>query len=111
MQAVPLVTEALLLFGWEPETVLNMPARRFFALLREGRRQKVQNDAARDVASVDIASIALGDAKYYDEVRRVFLARALGKEGEAKRKQLDPTDPATVQLVEALTMQASRLGA
>ena len=100
-----------MLFGWAPETVLNMPARRFFALLREGRRQVVQNNAARDVAAVDIASVALGDSKYYDEVRRVFLARALGKEGQGRPKQLDPTDPATVQLVEALTMQASRLRA
>jgi len=88
-----------------------MPARRFFAIMREARKQKRQNDAARDVAAVDIASVALGDAKYYDEVRSVFLRRAIGDEGKPIRRQLDPTDAATVELVESLTMQASKLRA
>lgn len=102
------MTEAVLLFGWTPDVVLNMPARRFFTLLREGRKQKRQNEAARDVAAADIASITLGDSKYFEEVRRVFLNRALGFEGKAK-PALDPTDPSTVELIESLTMQASNL--
>ncbi len=105
---MPLVTEALLLFGWTPDEVLNMPARRFFALMREGRKQKRQNEAARDVAACDIASIALGEAKYFEDVRKVFLDRALGFEGKAKQA-LDPTAESTVNLVEALTMQATNL--
>jgi len=105
---VPLVTEALLLFGWSPDVALNMPARRFFALMREGRKQKRQTEAARDVAACDIASIALGEAKYFEDVRKVFLDRALGIEGRAK-KALDPTAESTVNLVEALTMQATNL--
>ncbi len=105
---MPLVTEAVLLFGWAPDVALNMPARRFFALLREGRKQIRQNEAARDVAAADIASIALGDSKYFEEVRRVFLNRALGVEGKAK-PALDPTAPSTVELIESLTMQATNL--
>ena len=102
------MTEALLLFGWSPDVALNMPARRFFALMREGRKQKRQTEAARDVAACDIASIALGEAKYFEDVRKVFLDRALGIEGRAK-KALDPTAESTVNLVEALTMQATNL--
>ena len=102
------MTEALLLFGWTPDVVLEMPARRFFALLREGRKQRKEGDAARDVASCDIASIALGDAKYFEDVRKVFLTRAIGHEGLVKQG-LDPTAESTVNLVESLTMQATNL--
>lgn len=103
------MTEALLLFGWSPDVVLNMPARRFFALLSEGRKQKVAADAAQHVALCDISSIGLGDAKYYEETRKVFLNRALGKEGKPVSRALDPTAPETVELITDLTMAASRL--
>ena len=103
-----MVVEAMLLFGWAPDVALNMPARRFFALMREGRKQKRQNEAARDVAGCDISSIALGDGKYFEDVRKVFLDRALGQEG-VKKKALDPTAPSTVELVESLTMAATKL--
>lgn len=106
---MPLVTEALLLFGWTPEIVLNMPARRFFALLAEGRRQKIALRAAEHVALCDISSIGLGDAKYYEETRKVFLERALGREGVQRSRVLDPTAIETVALVEDLTMAASKL--
>jgi hypothetical protein len=102
------VTEAILLFGWTPEEALNMPARRFFSLLSEGRKQTQRARAAEHVALCDVASIGLGDGKYYEEIRRVFLTRALGEEIAAKRA-LDPTDPKTAALVESLTMTASRL--
>lgn len=102
------MTEALLLFGWTPDVVLNMPARRFFALMREGRKQKRQIEAARDVAACDIASIALGDSKYFETVRKAFVTRALGIE-QNKPQVMDPTDPNTVKLLESLTLQASRL--
>lgn len=85
-----------------------MPARRFFALLSEGRAQKARERAAEHVALSDIASIGLGDGKYYEEIRKTFLARVLGENGIAKRA-LDPVDPKTVALVESLTMAASRL--
>jgi len=101
------VTEALLLFGWSPEVALSMPARRFFALLREGRKQAREKEAARDVAACDIASIALGDGKYYEEIRKVFLNRAMGD--DKPRGGMDPTDPKTVELIESMTLAASRL--
>lgn len=106
---MPLLTEAILLFGWDVETALNMPARRFFALLNEGRKQRARANAADHVALCDISSIALGDAKYFEDIRRVFLKRAIGKEGLPDRPALDPVDPATVELLESLTMAATEL--
>lgn len=89
-----------------------MPARRFFALMREGRKQTRERDAARDVAACDIASVALGDGKYYEEIRKVFFNRAMGSESSSSVKKssaMDPTDPNTVELIESLTMAASKL--
>lgn len=85
-----------------------MPARRFFALLAEGRKQRRIERAAEHVALCDIASIGLGDSKYFEEIRKVFLTRAMGLEGE-KRAAMDPTDPKTVALIEGVTMTAARL--
>lgn len=102
------MAEACFLFGWDPETTLNMPAIRFFALMRAGRKMKHERDAAQHVALCDIASISLGDSKYYQEVRSMFVNRALGVE-TGKRKPLDPTDPSTAALVQSLFDQAQRL--
>lgn len=96
------------LFNWSAEQILSMPARRFFALLNEGRKQELQSQARAHVALCDIASIALGDAQYFEKVRQIFYDRAFGYEGKLRRA-LDPADPMTVQLVEALTMEASRV--
>lgn len=70
---------------------------------------KAQELAADYVAKCDIAAIAIGDVKYYNEVRRVFRDRAVKGLPEAKRPALDPTDPKTVAMIQNLTMHASRL--
>lgn len=103
-----MTVEAMRLFNWSVDQILNMPARRFFALLEEGRKQKIQDEARQHVALCDIVSIGLGDAQYFEKVRAVFYDRALGFEGKTKRA-LDPVDPLTVHLIEALTLEASRV--
>ncbi len=85
-----------------------MPAIRFFALLEEGRRQKRIEEALNWVARCDVASISLGNAEYFEKIRKVFYDRAMGAEG-AKSRALDPTDPLTVALIENLTLEASRV--
>lgn len=74
-----------------------------------GRKMELQKKAAEHVALCDISSIALGDSKYFDEVRSVFKDRALGIDRSKPRPAMDPTDPATVALITDLTLQASRL--
>lgn len=86
-----------------------MPARRFFAMMEAGREMKAQEQAADYVAKCDIAAIAIGDVKYYNEVRKVFRDRAFGASPEAKRPALDPTDPKTIKMLQDITLQASRL--
>jgi len=102
------VAEACLLFGWAPDQTLEMPAIRFFALMKAGRKLKEQKEAAHYVSLCDIASIGLGDAKYYEEVRTLFVNRAIGYETK-KRKALDPTDASTLELVRNLFDEAQRL--
>jgi hypothetical protein len=103
-----LTVEAINLFGWSVETILAMPAIRFFALLDEGRKQSREARAREHVAQCDIQSISLGNPEYFEKVRKVFYDRAMGIEGKPKTA-LDPTDPLTVGLVESLTLEASRV--
>jgi len=101
------VAEASFLFGWAPEKTLDMPAIRFFALMRTGRKLKEQKEAAHYAALCDIASISLGDSKYYQEVRSSFVKRAYPQETQ-ERKALDPTDPKTGEIVTSLFNEAQR---
>jgi hypothetical protein len=97
------------MYGWTPEHVLNMPATRFFALLNSGRKIARKKQAEEHVAKCDIASIALGDADYYEKIRKVFYFRAIGREDHIERRALDPTDPATVAAVESFFDTVSRM--
>lgn len=97
------------MYGWTPEQVLNMPATRFFALLSSGRKITRQKKAEDHVAQCDIASIPLGDSEYYEQVRKVFYFRAIGREDRLERRALDPTDPATVQAVQGFFDAVQRM--
>lgn len=101
------MAEACQYFAWTPEQVLASPAIRFFALMRAARKLRAEQEAFRMVQLCDVASIPLGDSKYYQEVRGLFLRRAQGKE-EKPRPAMDPTDPTTVELISNLFMEASR---
>lgn len=113
MKPVETITEACIRFKWKPDDILEMDAKLFFAILNESRVQESRTRAFEYVAMCDVQSIALGDGKYFQEVRKSFLTQAVpdgGKVGQnGKRKVLDATDPATAKLVESLTMAASRL--
>lgn len=55
-------------FGWTLDYVLEMPARRFFVMLKAAR--KIQSWQFSNLC--DIASIPLGDAKYFDGVKKTY---------------------------------------
>jgi len=97
------------MFGWTPEHVLNMPASRFFSLVNSGRKIARQKQAEEHVAKCDIASIALGDADYYEKIRKVFYFRAIGREDRTNRVALDAADPATAIAVESFFETVSRM--
>lgn len=87
-----------------------MEAKMFFTVLSTARRLNLQQKAMEHVALCDIQSIALGDSKYYEEVRKVFYLRAIGREDILSKKSqgLDPTDSQTVALVTDIFNQAQR---
>jgi len=89
-----------------------MPAIRFFALLKSGRKIYAKNEAWRAVAQCDAASIALADGKYFEELRKYYLTQAVGREQmeeDARKRALDPTAPTTAMLVKSVFEQAERL--
>ena len=86
-----------------------MPASRFFALLASGRKISRMKAAEEHVAKCDIASISLGDSDYYEQVRKIFYFRAIGREDRLERQALDPTDPATVAAVESFFDSVQRM--
>lgn len=67
-----------------------MPARAFFALIKEGRRI----DLINKIESCDIAAITICSAEWYKEVRGGFAARLndliQGDEQFGKPEQLEP---------------------
>lgn len=97
------------MYGWTPDHVLAMPASRFFALLASGRKIARIKQAEEHVAKCDIASIALGDSDYYQEIRKVFYFRAIGREDRLERRALDPTDPATISAVQSFFDSVQRM--
>lgn len=99
-----------MLYKWTPEHVLGMPAVRFFALLQSGRKLDAKQRAWESVRSCDIASIALGDAKYYQELRKHYETMALGRAEQTRRgRVLDSMDPATGALLTDLFNQVQKL--
>lgn len=75
--------------------------------MRAARKVKAQQDASLLAQLCDVSSIALGDSKYYSEVRDLFVKRALGRDNKPGAA-LDPTDPSTVELVNNLFLEASK---
>lgn len=86
-----------------------MPATRFFALINSGRKIMRQKQAEEHVAKCDIASISLGDADYYEKLRKIFYFRAIGREDKLERRALDPADPATASAVQSFFDTVSRM--
>lgn len=97
------------LFGWSADEVLKMPAIRFFALMEEGRKQARIERAINNVALCDISSISLGNAEYFEKLRKVFYDQAISDQKRREKPAMNPVDPMTVALVENLTLEASRL--
>jgi hypothetical protein len=81
-------------FGWTVEYILNMPARRFFVMLKESRDQENQKRWSSMVELCDVAAIPLCNGEYYSQKRAEFAALAMG--GELKRggsvRQFDHKD-------------------
>jgi hypothetical protein len=87
-----------------------MPAVRFFSLLQSGRKIEGKRRAWETVVQCDVASISLGDSKYYQEMRKHYEAVAAGHyERMKKDRVLDAADPATGALLTDLFEQAQRL--
>lgn len=97
------------MFGYTPEYVLKMPAVRFFSMMKSARKIEEIKQAREHTALCDIASIALGDSKYYEDTRKVFHYRSMGKIDRLNpNRALDPTAPETLMAVNAIFEVAQR---
>jgi hypothetical protein len=68
----PLITYLCKEMGWTVEYVLNMPARRFFAMLIELKEQHRKQSAAFLYDLCDVAAIAICDVKYLKELKGYY---------------------------------------
>ena len=75
-----MVAEACIIFKWQPEYVLAMPAVRFFAMLKAGKKKQYQDQSSIMANLCDIAAIAIGNKDYYEAIRRQFYFRSVGQE-------------------------------
>ena len=75
MHASRVIADACLMFHWQPDYALKMPAVRFFALVREAHRIREMDHVALLSDMCDVASIALGDAKYYTSLKQAYRDR------------------------------------
>ena len=88
-----------------------MPAMRFFSLLVAGRKLFARSEAWRAVYSIDASSVALGDSKYFEDLRRYYSRLAVGKDEEEespRSRALDPTSQEAKVLITDLFEQAQR---
>jgi hypothetical protein len=92
-----------MLYGWTPDECLNMPATRFFAMLKAGQDLSYERDSRILMELCDVAAIALADGKYVEDLRGVYLKRAFRvKPAKAKTDALDAADPRTAELMLAM---------
>jgi len=61
-------------FGWTVDHILEMPARRFFAVRKSLFEIKKEERYLSLMDQCDVQSIALGDGKYYNEVKNMYKA-------------------------------------
>jgi hypothetical protein len=79
------------------EAVLRMPARRFFILLRQGRKIRLKEYA--ELCDIQAISIAPGNREFYVQLKRSYLAliqeedRAAGVKPAVKRPPAAPSPP------------------
>jgi hypothetical protein len=96
--------------GWLPQECLNMPARMFFAMLSESRKQEILSHNAKMVDLVDIQAISVCTIEYQKELRGVFEARKRG--GTFHRgaiKKVDHKDPEGPAWLSSVLQQKGRL--
>jgi hypothetical protein len=80
--------------------VLNMRAKLFLRILKNGWKIKEQEMALQNVSLCDAFSVSLGsDGKRYEQVREFFMKRAFPD--LYKRKGMPLESPETVRIVQA----------
>jgi hypothetical protein len=92
-----------LIFGWNVDYILNMPAVRFFSMLNSAKKIKYRERAHFMMQLCDVAAVSIGGKDYFDIVRKQFYHAANGTEEMLDGKRaLDPTDKTTQMAVSAI---------
>lgn len=97
VNAPELLAEACLLYHWTAENCLLMPALRFFAVLKAGRKMKGKMDAQHYSELCDIMAIPMCTGEYQKNLKSFYSDRASDRKPINKAMNLD--DPATVHAI------------
>lgn len=98
------------MFGWSDTHIMNMPASRFFCMLNSGRKITDRINNTHYLNMCDVNSIAIGNNEYFEQVRKNFYYKAIGKTEALKGKRaLDPEDPIAVKTIESFFKVAQRV--
>ena len=98
-----MTAEACLIFGWQPDYILSMPAVRFFAMLRAAKKIRFQTRSAYMAELCDVAAISIGGKDYYEAVRKEFYHKSQDTiELLNPNRALDPMAETTKMAVSAI---------
>lgn len=81
------------MFGWSAEECLDMPASRFFLLVRSGRKVERNKHAMHMADMCDVSSIALANSKYYEIIKHGFVQRLMSDLEESGAKPTPARTP------------------
>lgn len=94
-----------MIYSINPNDALSMPASRFFALLREGRKLKHREDAINWARLCDIGFLSRVEKKSYDKLRESYIVEAMGRR---PGRVLEASDPRTANIMRSIFKQAAR---
>jgi hypothetical protein len=109
IDALEVVTEICLLFGWTDEHALSIPARRFFAMLQSGRKMKSKERLHLLADLTDIASIPIYTPEFSKQLREHYLKSAHPEYQFTKGIVMDAAGPEAGAILADIFRQKKRV--
>lgn len=87
-----MIAEVCKEFGWTVDYILKMPVRQFFAIRNSMYQLSNEESAMKYIELCDIQAIAIGDARYYSELRSSYRNRLIDTD-DIERKNRRESSP------------------
>lgn len=98
-----------LIYRWELDYCLKMPAKTFFAMLKAGREEQQQKQNAFLADLCDITAVPIYTAEYHKKLREYYLSLAYPESKIKKGQILNAADPETGKLIASLFKQKGKV--